>query len=411
MIRARRNLRIAFPDAEAFQREYLSNLANGGTFVPTETDFALRDPVRVELFLEFCAKSVKLSGEIVHRVTPEMATVSGQAGVAVQFSGGGVEVRRQLEPLARTCGIFQFRPVDPGRRAATRVRARVPLRLECDADTLEGHTRDLSVSGALITVPGATLTAQRLDLGQVVSLILENPATREMLKVRAIVVREVEYQGEISGLAVQFDPPLEDRETVEHFVEEVQNAEHSRRIGGITGLIAELGVGNLLQMLENAAPTGTLTLRWGEQEGVIGFEERMLRYVSLGTLTGTKALVRLLGWREGTFEFHAGLDPVDTADAPAPLDAALFQAVVHLDELARIDRGRFPPHARLRVFRAADAETTGEGRPGKLEEVVLELAQASFTVQRILDVIPEPDLEIYRALVLLADAGTIDPLT
>ncbi len=69
------------------------------------------------------------------------------------------------------------------------------------------------------------------------------------------------------------------------------------------------------------------------------------------------------------------------------------------------------PHARLRVFRAADAETTGAGRPGKLEEVVLELAQASFTVQRILDVIPEPDLEIYRALVLLADAGTIDPLT
>ena len=81
------------------------------------------------------------------------------------------------------------------------------------------------------------------------------------------------------------------------------------------------------------------------------------------------------------------------------------------DELARIDRGRFPPHARFRVFRAADAETTGEGRPGKLEEAVLELAQAGFTVQRILDVIPEPDLEIYRALVLLADAGTIDPLT
>ncbi len=137
----------------------------------------------------------------------------------------------------------------------------------------------------------------------------------------------------------------------------------------------------------------------------------MLRYVSLGTLTGTKALVRVLGWREGTFEFHAGLDPVDTADAPAPLDAALFQAVVHLDELARIDRGRFPPHARLRVFPAADAETTGEGRPGKLEEAVLELAQAGFTVQRMLDVIPEPDVEIYRALLGLADAGIIDPVT
>ncbi len=409
MVRARRDLRIGFADAKAFQREYLSNLANGGVFVPTETDFELRDPVSVELVLEFCAKSVTLSAEVVHRVTAEMAELSGQAGVAVQFSGNGVELRRQLEPLARTCGIFQFRPVDGGRRAATRVRARVPVRLACGTDTLEGHARDLSVSGALITVPGAPLSTQGLDVGQVVSLTLENPATGETLEVRASVVRKVESLGEVCGLAVQFDPAQEDRENVERFLEEVQNAEHARRIGGIAGHISELGVENLLQMFGNVAPTGTLTLSWGEQEGVVGFEQNTLRYVSLGMITGTKALVRLLGWRNGTFEFHAGLDPVDTADEPAFLEAALFQAMLQRDELARLDLGRIPAHARLRVLAAADVESSGD--LGKLEKAVVDLAQAGFTVQRILDVIPEPDLDIYRALVSLTDAGTLDPLT
>ena len=79
------------------------------------------------------------------------------------------------------------------------------------------------------------------------------------------------------------------------------------------------------------------------------------------------------------------------------------------DLLPRLDLGQIPAHAGLRVLSAADAESSGD--LGKLEKAVVDLAQAGFTVQRILDVIPEPDLDIYRALVSLTDAGTLDPLT
>ena len=130
----------------------------------------------------------------------------------------------------------------------------------------------------------------------------------------------------------------------------------------------------------------------------------MLCYANLGPAVGIKALIRLLGWREGSFEFHAGLDPIETSQAPIALEQAILEAVEQLDELGRIDCARFAPEAKLDVRPSAAA---GSEAPSKLEEAALELAQAGFTVGRILDVIPEPDLEIYRALISLADSGAI----
>ncbi|MDH3212133.1 MAG: PilZ domain-containing protein [Myxococcales bacterium] len=402
MSRTRRVLRVCFADAEAFQQEYVSNLANGGVFVPSEEGFALRDSVRVQLHLEFCAKSVELEAEVVHLVTAEMAAVGGQTGVAVQFTGSAAEIRRRLEPLSRTCGILQFRPADPGRRASPRVRARVPIRIESGDVSYEGHTRDLSRTGVLVAMPG-----DGIEIGQYVDVTLQHPGTGETLEVGGTVVRKIETHGEVSAVGVQFDPPQHRRAEVERFVEEVQNVEHSRRLGGITGSIAELGPETLLQMLNQSSSAGTLTLRRGQQEGVIGFEGSILRYVHLGNAVGMKAFARLLGWQDGTFEFHAQLDALEASEAPLPLEAALLEGLRQLDEIGRIDPGRFPPEARVRVAVAAESGASEQPPVGKLEEAVLDLARAGFTVQRILDVIPEPDADIYRVLESLGQAGTI----
>jgi Tfp pilus assembly protein PilZ len=399
VFRESRALRVSFADAEAFQREYAANLANGGVFVPTQESFAMREGVRVQLILQFCGRSIELPAEVVHRVTAEMAAMGGQVGVAVQFTGTAHEIRGRLEPLSRVCGVHQFRPADPGRRAAPRVRARVPIRVEGGEEIYEGHTRDLSRTGVLVVIPG-----QGIEVGQYVRLTLRHPETGDALEVGGAVVRRIETAGEASAVGVHFDRPEKERADVERFVEEIQTVEHSRRLGGITGWIAEVGPANLLQMFGNASPSGTLTLRRGQQEGIIGFEGPLLGYVQLGGAVGMKALVRLLGWHDGTFEFHARLDPIETPEAPLPLDAALLEAMRQSDELSRIDRGRFPPEASVRV--GPDAAASG-ANPSKLEAAVLELARAGFTVQRILEVIPEPDLEIYGALESLVDAGAI----
>jgi hypothetical protein len=43
----------------------------------------------------------------------------------------------------------------------------------------------------------------------------------------------------------------------------------------------------------------------------------------------------------------------------------------------------------------------------KVEAAVLDLVRAGFTVRRIVDFIPEPDSQIYRALESLSDRGAI----
>jgi Tfp pilus assembly protein PilZ len=398
--RESRLLRVCFPDAQAFQREYDANLVNGGVFVASEEQLALREAVRVELSLDFCGESVQLKSEVVHVVTAEMAELGGVPGVAVQFQGQAHEIRAQLEPLARACGTLQYRPRDTGRRVAPRVRARVPAHIETDEEPLEGHTRDLSQSGVLISVSG-----KGIPVGQCVRLQLEHPTSGEIMEVQGKVVREVENQGGVSALGVEFDPPRDQCAEVERFVGDVQSTEHARRLGGIAGSIAELGPKVLLQMFSKTSRAGTLTLRNGGDEAIVGFEGGLLRYARLGYASGMKALVRMLAWRDGSFDFHAHLDSIQATEAPLPLEEAILEAVRRFEGGARIDRRRYPAEARVSVAGGADA--LGREARSKVEEAVLDLARAGFEVQRILDVIPEPDPEIYRALASLADCGAI----
>jgi Tfp pilus assembly protein PilZ len=397
--------RVQFATAEIFHREHTSNLANGGVFVETDELFSMRDRVTVELALVFCNKKVALEGEVVHVVPPEMASTGATPGIAVQFLGSTSEVRRRIEPLVKACGILPCSaPRDAGRRAAPRVAARVPVRVDGHDAAAEGTTRNLSGTGVLVAVAGDGITP-----GQRVRVTLEHPTTGEAMEVPGTVAREIETGGDVAALGIEFEPPEEFRGEVGRFVEQVQAIEHTRRLGGISGSIEELGTQNLLQMFGNTAPAGTLVLRNGQDEGVIGFENKLLRYARLGSATGMKALVRLLAWQEGLFEFFARLEPGDggAGEGPLPLEAALFEAVREIDEGRRIDRSRLPAAAKVIVADEADVPQLGQEPFSKVECAVLDLARAGATLQRIVDVIPEADPEILRTFESLADRGII----
>ena len=87
------------------------------------------------------------------------------------------------------------------------------------------------------------------------------------------------------------------------------------------------------------------------------------------------------------------------------LDAAIQEAIQKLDELASIDLDAVPMDAQVRF----NSEPSGPGgeSTSKLERVVLDLAHQENTVRRIVDAIPEPDVEVLRALAFLADLGSI----
>lgn len=396
---------VNFATAEIFHREHTANLANGGVFVECAdpASYSLRDALDIELVLEFCRKKVVLKGEVVHIVPPEMAGAGAAPGIAVQFVGTSLEVNRRLQPLIAASGTLpRPQPSDGGRRASPRVAARVPVRIDGRAANAAGVTRNLSQTGVLVAVDSAGIAP-----GQEVRVTMEHPTTGEEMEVVGRVVREIETEGDVAALGIEFEPPENYQNEVMRFVEQVQSVEHTRRLGGISGPIEELGPQNLLQMLGNAAPQGTLLLRNHEQEGEISFENQMLRYARLGSATGVKALERMLTWAGGSFEFFARLESDAKLDAPLPLEAAIFEAMRALDDSRRIDTSRIPPDARVVVVDEADWDRVGHDPLSKLEAAVLDLARVDFTVQRIIDVIPETDPDILRALDSLTDRGII----
>jgi Tfp pilus assembly protein PilZ len=395
---AERIFQVSFESAEALQREYEANLVHGGVFVPTEETAEPRERVQVEFLLAYSGDHFTMTGEVVHVVTSEMAEMGAIAGVAVQFDCSAREVQERIEPLCAPSGTPMRRPVDLGRRRAPRARARLAAQIGGKAGDVAGQTRDLSRSGVLVSVAG-----KGIPVGEKVRLSLTRPASGDSLEVDGVVVREIQGDGGVSGLGIAFEPRDDERADLRRFVDEVQSAEHTRRLGGVAGGIAEFGIQNLLQMFAITMPEGTLTLQRDQQEGVIGFESGMLCFVRLGAISGRKALVRLLSWTEGRFELHASLDSLEEREAPVPVDAAVFDAMRLLDEEALIDRSGLHEDAKPRIAEA-DLEA---GDLGKLEETVLDLVRAGFTVGRMIEVIPEPDPEIYRALISLCERGVI----
>jgi hypothetical protein len=329
-----------------------------------------------------------------------MAGAGAVPGVAVQFACTQTALRAALEPLAQATGAPRPEPPDSGRRKAPRVPAQVPIRIKASDVSLCGHTRDISLCGVLVSVPGDSM-----PVGTRVQLTIDHPANGESLGVEATVTRQVESKGGVVALAIEFDPPPERQDEVRCFIADVQSAEHSRRLGGMRGSLTEIGPQNLLQMLSKMAPCGTLTVRHENEEAVIGFEDQMLCYAQLGPIGGMKALTRVLGWEEGSFEFHARLESMMSEYPPMLLDAALLEATRSLDELRALDLSVLPPDATVR-FQSAPVGPGG-AEASKVEDAVLDLARGEFTIQRIVDMIPEPDVEILRALTFFADLGSI----
>ena len=397
-----RSLRVAFESEDSFRREYQTNIANGGIFISTNVGFDVREVVRVEVALDYCGERVELLGEIVHVVAPELAGAGATPGVAVQFRLKASEIRERFEPVLGKAASDDEREAGEGRRAARRAPARIPVVVRTsEGIELDGRSRDLSTSGVLVACSGSPVA-----IGDFVQLVLTNPTTDEELEVDGTVMRHVEGPNGLGvALGIRFEVTARDAKVVETFLKEVQVAEHSRRLGGISGPISEIGIENLLQMFGTCAPEGTLNLTHGDEDGFIMFEQGMLRSARLGNNFGRKALARLLGWRDGTFEFNARADAQAFQGDPIPLDAAMLDALCLLDESQRPDAPPMPPAARLIV----DAEKLNAARAelSQAEEAILDLASVGMTIGKVIDVIPEPDEEIRQQIASLLTRGLI----
>ena len=327
-------LRLRFSSAGEFERAYRQDIVRGGAFIPGEPEFGLRDAVQVWLDLAWCGESVRLDAEVVHVVPLELAWAGGTAGVAVQFELEAPELRALLERFADPAGELPkpeppahgddprvldedeafgaaardagealespeaydptLREIEPppasrpdGLPRARRNITHVHVRVVTSLGVLEGRTSEISQSGVRVCVDGSDV-----PVGSRVRLTLRDPRSGDVLEVEGSVARHVPGEGTVAGLGIHFEVPDERRPEVERFVDRLWRADHARRLGGIRGAVGEVGLANLLQVLSQSSRCGTLSVSRAGEEGVVAFEDGLLRYARLGNLSGVKALVR-----------------------------------------------------------------------------------------------------------------------
>ena len=432
-----RRLHLAFEDPKAFVAEYARNLARGGAMLASGEAFDLREIVAVVVEVPFASAKLVLKAEVVH---------SGGGSVAVQFLDPTPDLRERLEPLREKAeellassggaapeefrldpeeeldvgsldleegdgaplqgfeSTAQTEETDPNDRTyrarADRAPARVAAAVRAPTGkSLPARTRDVSTSGMLLSVEG-----EELPLGREVQVSIVHPTSGEQLTVPAKVVRHLEAEGVVGAVAVEIQAKALTPK-VERFFADVQEVDAEHRSAGIRGPLEELGGASLLQMFAALSKRGTLTVSHGVEEGVVVFEEGNLRLAQVGSIAGTKALARILSWRDGFFEFRTHVDPIDPIEPAQPMEGAILDAVRMLDEEMQVSGPTLKPTAKLEIERSKLAES---GPPlGKTEQAVLELASAGFTVRRILDVIPENDAMIRSAILALVERGLV----
>jgi type IV pilus assembly protein PilZ len=463
-----RRLHLVFDSPELFEQEYAQNLSKGGAFIPTQERFALREVVEIAVELPFAGDTLALAAEVVHCLLPEAVPAGGTAGVAVQFLDAAPALRRLLQPFlemaedqaAQLIAASEQRAVvdgepsarqrelqelgedlfandmcgggdsfdlagsgaetvgepvaeeaggdaeaDPNDKTHRNRAPRAPVRVAVRArgssgQELVGRTRDMSRSGMLVSIDG-----EELPVGRDVTLELVHPASGESVPVAGRVVRHVRGEGAVAAVALQIEPDDTGRRAFESFLSEIADADEEQRKQGIRGPLDDLGPVGLLQMFCAIAPRGTLTVTSGAEEGMIAFESGALVMAQCRSVAGAKALARICQWRTGSFEFRGHVDPLPRPSDPVPMEEAILEALRMIDEQSRLTGPDLPPSLHFEVHRERLAEL---GTPlGALEESVLDLAAAGFTVRRILDVIPDADAEIRGAIHGLLELGLI----
>lgn len=397
----RADLRVRFESADALRREYLESIAKGALFIPSEDPYAVQEMVEVALDLVFTGAATRVCGEVAVVIDPALAEAGGTpAGISVQIADDPADLRRRLEELSGVSLAGRARRGGADRRAAERSGADADLRIETRDASFKGVTGNISYSGVL-----ALLWRSSIPVGTEVRVVLSKPVVELELCVDGKIVHCARCDEGFVAHGIQLHYPADRIDQVMSFIDFLRAFDRARRLATTSGEIDESGLGSILEMFVTTAPSGTVVVSRGDEEGKIVFSENEILYCTLGIVSGLKALSRMFRWKEGRFEFHHDLQLPRDGASPQPLEAAMMTASVQLDEMARLEGRSFGAGDTFEL--ASELMADLQESLTDLEGEVLGCAADGFNVEGICDVVEGGDAEVYRALSTLLDAGLI----
>ena len=423
-------LQVRFESPDSLRCEFEKNIANRGIFVATDESFEVRSAVVVEIVLDYVDANTEeaallFEGEVVHVVPHEMAATGATPGVAVQFEATAAQLRERFEPLlgAKVAALSEgAEEAAGGRRAAKRGAVRVPIRvMPTSGPPFEATSRDLSASGILISMKGDVL-----PVGEIIQVCLWHPSGDPSIEIHGKVVRQVpNRKGRIAAVAVAFDRNQMADPRVNHVIDSLREAGHRSQLGGNSGSLADAGLANMLQMFGRSAPQGTLVVERDGEQGWVAFSDGQLMGAELGRLSNKEALIAMLSWADGKFQFEASIDSklVEGASS-SPLAGAVLDAIRTLDErhnerqasgldadvdLAETLVAPIPILATTTFAIDFEREELSRSAMDKADDAILELAKVGMNVERLCEVIPETPETIQASIEGLVELGVLVP--
>ena len=175
----------------------------------------------------------------------------------------------------------------------------------------------------------------------------------------------------------------------------------------MSGSIQDIPLADVLQWLATSRKTGTLRVR-GKSDGELFLRQGRVYYARIkgsGNLKAEKALLRMMGWSEGTFELDsATVDPPDGQELSVGLEHILMEAARIQDELAHLaEKHELPEDSIALAFPSGKAWR--ELEPEQLDLVQAIAAGGDWTT--ILDRLEADDVSITQLVVKLKKLGVV----
>jgi len=394
------DLSVRYETLADFEAAFARELFGGAVFVPTLDRLPMCQRVRVAFDLAFCETRFELEGEVVAALPAQIANAGVKPGVSVQFREPPAELRQRIE-RATALHLRELAPRNAAfPRAEPRYPAQAPVLLEIRGRNLSAELADVSYNGMLALLPD-------VDLGDVAELrvAIEHPGNGERVELDGRIANRTRCDDGVLAVGVQFVYEIDRVEEIARFIDGLRSFHHARSLATVSGSLADTPLETVLETFASVSESGTLTLRRGDERGKIAYQMGEIFYVTMGLLSGTKALDRIFTWTDAQFDFRPELEPMDGVRGRLPLAPAVLAAVVARDELSQLDLSRFDPNTSFAVdeTRLAAAEAT-------LDDVAREIAQHArmgFPLGAMLDMLASSDARIYKTVAELTDAGIL----
>ena len=169
----------------------------------------------------------------------------------------------------------------------------------------------------------------------------------------------------------------------------------------MSGVIEEIPLPDLLQLLSTSRKSGMLQVNNGSSVGKIYMRKGAIYFAAINddfNVSPQKAIYRMLTWETGTFELEPSVEIQVMEEMQDSTEGLLMEGMRQLDEFRELQRG-LPPMGSPLAVPTPLAGKLKDLTPGELDTFQLVLDHGSM--QKVLDNFPGSDIDAAKALIAL----------